>query len=73
MVWQRNGHRRKNRTGERQAFQNARGGFEIALCIAARTAGHVGLIGHRHFAGIRRDDGFASCREDSNRNDDQSN
>jgi hypothetical protein len=48
-VWQRNGHRRENRAGEGCAFQDARGSLEIALCIAARTAGHIGLIGHRYF------------------------
>ena len=45
-VWQRNGHRRENRTGEGHAFQNARGSFEIALSIATGTTGHV--IGHRY-------------------------
>ena len=60
-VWQRNGHRRENRAGEGCAFQDARGSLEIALCIAAGTAGHIGLIGHRRIDRGWRDDGFRGC------------
>ena len=71
-VWQRNGHRRKNRGGEGYAFQDARGSFEIVLSIAGRTARHVGLIDHAYLGRQRRHDGFGSCREYGNRQDDHS-
>jgi hypothetical protein len=69
---QHNGHRRDNGTGKGRAFQDARGSLEISLSIAAGTAGHIGLIDHRHFGRRRRDDGFASCREYGNRHGDYS-
>jgi hypothetical protein len=71
-VWQRNGHRRENRAGEGCAFQDARGSLEIALCIAAGTAGHIGLIGHRRIDRGWRDDGFCGCGKYGNRNCNQS-
>ena len=71
-VWQRNGHRRENRAGEGCAFQDARGSLEIALCIAAGTAGRIGLIGHRRIDRGWRDDGFCGCGKYGNRNCNQS-
>ena len=71
-VWERKGHRRENCTSERHAFQETNRSFDVALTIASWTAGHVGLIRHRHCSRRWRHDGFAGCREHGNRNCDQS-
>jgi hypothetical protein len=71
-IWQRNGHLWQNGTRKGHAFQDARGSLEISLSIAARTAGHIGLIDHCHFGRRWRDDGFTSCREYGNRHGDYS-
>jgi hypothetical protein len=71
-VWQRNGHRRENRTGEGCTFQDARSSFEIVLSIAGRTARHVGLINCAYLGRQRRHGSFGSCREYGNRQGDHS-